>query len=184
MPRPTPIFATCPDFHAWLDDLVAAHRLAFTKAGMFDDPTIITFRELDAVPNLGTASTGNQLLEPSYLIHANDYNLTVRDIPQRNGGTRYSIDQRTNPECVGVCFGGQFGEHFVIAGQIGNGTDHPVSKQLHHVLLAQLKRTFTRIQSYWVGPRTAQMLDGGTRLTINHEAASEYDLVRPARKST
>lgn len=184
MPQSTSLFATCLDLHLWLDDLVAAHRLAFTKGGMFNDPIVLTFRELDAVPNLGTALSGNQLSEPSYLIHPNDYNLTLRDVPQRNGGTRYAIDQRTNPECVGACFGGQFGDHFVISGQIGHATEHPVSKQLHRVLLTQLKHKFTRIQSYWVGPRAAQMLEEGARLTINHQAAREYDLVRASPKST
>lgn len=178
MARPTTIYATKDDITDWLTVPVSECGLAFTLAGSFSTPNVSTYVQLDAVPNLGFAMSGDQLREPIFLIHKRDMNVSVREVHQRRGGVRYLIDQRENPACVGVCFGGQYGDAFVISGQLGHGTDAPESKDLHQILLSRLRATFVSIKASRVGRNAATMLDRGARLTINHAADPAYDLAR------
>ena len=175
--RPTPFFATRDDLMNWLRSVSAGRSLVLTEAGMFDAPEVKTCRWKDC-ERLGISRTGNHLTDVMYLVHDQSVRIEVREVPQRRGGVRYSIDQRLNPQTVGLRPGGTFGGNIIISGQLGHGTGHPWSDDLAHVLRKELRKQFTRIKSYYVGEGALARLDSGTRLTINAAAAEEYDLVR------
>lgn len=177
MGKPIPFFATRNDLLAWLSSVSEDQRLAVTESGLFETPEVTTV-PLDSCSNIGISDTGNHISDKTYLIHRESRTIECREVPQRRGGVRYSVDQRLNPQTVGLKAGGTFGDDMVISGQLGLGTGDTESDELARMLLKALKKQFTKIKSYYVGNEAASLLDSGARLTINSAAPTEYDLVR------
>lgn len=177
MAKPTPFYATRNDLLDWLSAVSATRDLAVTEFGTFEEPDVRTVA-LEQAEQLGKSESGNHLTDTTYLIHDVSEAIEVREVPQRRGGVRYSIDQQMNPHTVGLKAGGTFGENVVISGQLGLGTGDPRSDELAALLLREMKKRFSKIKSYYVGAEAASLLDSGARLTINEAASKEYDLVR------
>jgi hypothetical protein len=113
-----------------------------------------------------------------YLIHDEYETLHVRRIPQKDGSMLYSVDQRLNPQTIGIKPGGVYGDGIVVSGQLGIRTGHTASDEIAHLLFKVLRKQFKKVKSFYVGAHALSLLDSGSRLTINSEASREYDLVR------
>ena len=101
----------------------------------------------------------------------------VRQVEQRKGGVKYFLDQLSHPESVVFRPGGVFGEsECIIDGQVGTVSDDKWSVDLYKVLLAEFKKQFTKIKSYYVGENAVERLNRGVRLTANVKSPLEYDL--------
>ncbi len=144
---------------------------------MFDVSNVQTL-SLEQCNRIGVSDTGNHITDTSYLIHDESTTIEMREVPQRRGGVRYSVDQQLNPETVGLKAGGRFGDNILISGQLGLGTGDAVSDELAMIILNELRKQFTKIKSYYVGMQAVSLLDSGARLTVNSAAATEYDLTR------
>ena len=177
MGKPIPFYATQNDLFDLLGSLSAPGNLAVTESGLFEHPEVRT-SALEQAEHLGISESGNHVTDKTYLIHKVAETIDVREIPQRRGGVRYSVDQQMNPHTVGLRAGGTFGENVVISGQLGLGTGDPRSDELAKLLLREMKKRFTKIKSYYVGAEALSLFDSGARLTINFAAPPEYDLAR------
>lgn len=177
MGKPIPFYATKSDLQGLLSAVSATAKLAVTECGMFERSQPHTV-PLDAADSLGISETGNHITDKTYLIHDDSMEIKVREIPQKNGGVRFSVDQRENLPTIGLKAGGEFGSDIVISGQLGVGTGNPRSDELASLFLRAMKRQFKKVKSYYVGPEAGSRLDSGARLTINSAASTEYDLAR------
>ncbi len=177
MAKPTPFYATRSDLLDWLGGVSANRDLAVTEFGTFEESYVRT-RAIWHADQLGKSESGNHITDKIYLVHDISESIDVREVPQRRGGVRYSIDQEMNPHTVGLTAGGSFGENVVISGQLGIGTGDARSDELAALLLREMKKRFSKIKSYYVGAEAESLLDSGARLTINETASREYDLVR------
>jgi hypothetical protein len=178
MSRSIQIYAIRSD---WLDCFAAAETnrpLAYTLAGPFEKPVLQTFYGVTSIPDLGVAKPGKTDLASTFLVHDIDRVIHIRDVPQRNGLIRYAIDQLHNPATVGVKPGGLVGDNIVIAGQLGITTDDPTSTELFKLLARCVRKHFTKIKAYWVGPSAEAILDAGGKLAVSSEADPLYDLAR------
>jgi hypothetical protein len=154
---------------------VVGAYLALTECGLFDEPQPKNFL-FNEMQNLGISATGNHLTDKTFLLHDVSATIVAREVPQRRGGVKYSIDQQKNSRTVGLKSGGAFGEKIVIAGQLGQGTGDSFSDEPAARLLRELRKQFKKINSYYVGPYADAILKSGGRLTINVAASTEYDL--------
>lgn len=177
MANPTPFYATRNDLVNWLRAVSSRRELAVTEFGTFEEPTVRSL-PLEQAQQLGVSESGNHLTDRTYLIHGVSEPINVREVPQRRGGLRYSVDQQVNPHTVGLKAGGTYRENVVISGQLGLGTGDPRSDELAAILLREMKKRFTKIKSYYVGAEAESLLDAGVRLTINEAAPKQYDLAR------
>jgi hypothetical protein len=175
MAKPTPFYATRNDLLNWLSAVSTEINLALTEYGLFNESMAKTM-PLVELPILGISETGNHLTDKTYLVHGAMTKITSREVTQRRGGVLYSVDQKLNPDTVGIKAGGNFGKSVVISGQLGLGTGSPRSDELASLLLKELKRQFRKIKSYYVGKEAASILNAGGRLTINVDASKDYDL--------
>jgi hypothetical protein len=178
MKRPILLYATRADQLQVLEAVEAKHPLVYTESGMFEEPRIQTYYKASEIDNLGVSSKGNQIFEKTYMMHNPHDLIIIREVPQRKGGIRYAVDNRLNPRTVGLTPSGKFGSDAVISGQLGRGSDDPVSSELADLLKREFVKQFTRIKAYLVGPEAEALLDSGARLTIHSKASTEYDLKR------
>ncbi len=178
MSRPIQTYATKNDWGGCLR-LIEAHRpLAYTVSGLFDAAERKTFVGVDAIPNFGFAATSNTITEPCYLVCDSHREIYTRVVPQRQGGSKYAIDQQLNPFTIGLKPGGLRDHDMLISGQLGTCTEDPLSLELHNLITRELKRSFVQIKSYWVGPEAVQLLDRGGRLSVSNTPNTTFDLVR------
>ncbi len=100
----------------------------------------------------------------------------MRPVPQRRGGTKYAVDQQANPGTVVIRPGGKYGDSALIAGMVGTVHHDAQAEMLLKAFSTPLRRDFTRVKSYIVGPEAKKLHDRGLRLTKSLHAPPELDL--------
>jgi hypothetical protein len=148
---------------------VYSQPLRFVLAGMFDQRTPVESVDLNDAQAFA-----------AYLIGKREFEPRAQAVPQRNGGTKYAVDQVENPQTIVIHCGGLTGERLV-AGQVGTASDSDESKELFELFSKLIRARFERIKSYYVGPDAAKLLDSGTRLTPTAKSPETYDLARECR---
>jgi hypothetical protein len=112
-----------------------------------------------------------------YLVTAAGEPVTVREVPQRNGGLAYAVDQLANPRSVVLMPGGLYPPNARLYGRVGTASDAEFAVQLCRSFAAAIAKSFHRVGAYWVGPRAEELWRSGQRLTIGADSPPEYDLV-------
>jgi hypothetical protein len=162
-----PFFATPGDLTSLIQAASSERPLSFLAAGLSDEEPGPVFHDFKNHEPLQT-----------YLVFDRDQNVTVERVPQRKGSVKYAVDQLKNPHTVSVRSGGLLDGKRLIAGQLGTVAKGPSSDQIYSLLKKTIRRQFTKIKSYFVGPEAAQLLDKGFRLAPTKKSPPTYDLVR------
>lgn len=162
----TPLFATSEDWNNVVSNVLSKHPLAFVKMGMFDVPK---------AEGLGDGENFTPFA--SYLALESADKVIVRTVLQLNGDKKHAIDQLENPGSIILQVGGMDNDRLV-AGQIGTVRTEQAAKDLYAVFLREIKKQFSKIKSYYVGPEAVRLLDAGRRLSPTSKSPPEYDLTR------
>lgn len=167
------IFATSSDIEGIVKAVEAEFAVSFAVMGLFESDAVRRFDSWDALARgLTVASvSGILIVERSAAI-------LTREVPQRKGGPRFSIDQLNNSQSVVLRPGRMVSESILEAGQIGTVSRDPSSINLFSALRRVVNRQFVKVKSYWVGPEALRLLDAGARLATKAHASPEYDLKR------
>ena len=178
MSRSIEIYATRNDLLGLLPDVEAACPIHYAQAGMFEHSNLVEYGAAAEIEGLGELSVPEAGLGPIFLIADRDTPFTMAPVPQRRGGTRYAVGQKLNPDSVALIPGGQYDEQTVLAGQIGTCTESQKSVRLLRAIFSIIRKKWTPIRSYAVGPEAARVLDSGGRLAAGLKFPREYDLRR------
>ena len=153
-----------------LADVEAAAEVHFGVAGLLD---------IDVVPVLPSLGRPEVSLEGgTFLCQARAHSFASTAVPQRSGGVKYSVSQRENPHSVSIHCGTRVGCEFLSPGQIGTITGGAESLELFALVRKFVRKRFTRVQAYWVGPEAERMLDAGASLAISRKTPRGYHLRR------
>lgn len=173
-----PFFATREDSAAVLEVIEGQRELQFVRTGLFDSPELDRTLSLARAPGLGLAPTGNTVLEPTYLVAARALPIEVRPVEQRKGGTKYAVDQMVNPRTIAFHPGGLFEQGCLISGEVSTASPEPESMELIKLFIKELRKRFTKVNAFYLGPRALELFDQGWRLTPTTRAPREVDLRR------
>jgi len=171
-------FATKEDLMSGIQAFEADHRVQYVLWGLFESPTFERYSSATEIPGLGRSIYGHRG-EKCFLVIPQDAELCIEAVPQRDGSTRYSVDLMNN--FFGFAFkpGGVHEDRFIIDGSVGTRTGSQESINLCKDFIRKLRRGFTRIQSYYVGPQALRLMDEGYRLTPSIQTPESLDLRRP-----
>ncbi len=169
-------FATAEDLRPVLAAVESTCDLQYLECGMFEQETRPIMSNLFSHASLGTAAEGDANHEPTYLVGHRCTAIKIRPVPQRKGGTKFVVDQLSNPGTIVLRPGGKYLDSAVISGLVGSVKDDPVAKELLSLFLEEIRRRFTAVKGCWVGPGALRNLREGARLTSAITAPSEYDL--------
>jgi hypothetical protein len=171
-------FATAQDLALVFELVEARNQLGYTRTGLFESESAQTVYSGSAIPTLRTpAPDASAVAGYAYLVQDRDLPVVVREVPQRNGATRFAIDQLANPESVVLLHGGLFTPNVLLHGSVGTASDTPRSRQLQHAFAAAIADSFERVHSYYVGAAAVELWKSGCRLTISASSPTDYDLV-------
>jgi len=164
------LFSARDDIEEVVGDVKSERDIKLVIAGMFESGVV---RVVDSLTQAECADPGVILLvlERSQQVH-------VEEVPQRAGGMRYCVDQRLNPGSIVLRPGGMLDDNTLLAGQVGTVSENPLSVELYQAFSKAVRRKFTKVKSYWVGPGAGRLLDQGARLVATRKAPREYDLKR------
>jgi len=129
------------------------------------------------IPNLGELNTkSNAICSLSYLvIDASDV-LMPRRYSLNSGGSRYTIDNGTNPSSVRLCLGGDAGDRTLIASQIDTLGWTDRAREMQSAFSRIVRKSGVKVGICHVLPGAMAKFKDGWRLTYGKEYAPSQDL--------
>lgn len=162
------IFATSSDLRALIDKVCQQRALRFAIMEMSNQPLLNDFSDLNLLEQF-----------KAYLVADIETRMISRKVKQKDGSELFATDQLDNPDTIVINCGGCVGSQGLVAGQIGTATRGKKSEKLFVIFSKEVRKEFEKINSYYVGPEAADLLDGGARLMPTRKSPPAYDLVRP-----
>jgi hypothetical protein len=170
-------FATKADMEAGLDNIESEVAIKYTSLGLFDSPDIVEYETYKEIPDFGLSIQGTSNSQPIYLICPSDFKVVPKEVPQRRGGIKYSINDM-NKE-MEICFrfvpAGEYEETFLIPGEFSSGISD-FSTSLYKAFRKVFLKNFKKVKSYSVGPEAYSKFESGIPLTPSYKAKPEMYL--------
>jgi hypothetical protein len=99
-----------------------------------------------------------------------------RRVEQFDGRVRFDVDQMLNPDSIVFTPGGEWKKQMIIAGLFATVSSSQPAQQLMRQINGAVRKYFTKINAYWVGPEALARLRSGFRLTMAEQSPPMYDL--------
>ncbi len=177
MLRRVHFFAERSDLVALLATVEAGAPIRYVRFGMFQAPTPQEWTSYAELPGLGEASQDSYTSLPCYLVVDRNYPVTARPIPQRRGGTLYSVEARDHPDCVTLRPGGLH-SGALIYGDVSQGSNSAAARELMQRFELAMSHYERLNDVFLMGPGAGKLLDQGTRLVASVRQDSSMDFRR------
>ena len=169
-------FADRHDIEPIITLIESVFDIKYFETGMFLTTDFNHYDSLLDFEGFGSVNNGDWNQCKSFLILPRESDLVVRNVPQRAGGIRYAIDQQNNPKSMVVKPSGIFKEGVLVAGMVGTISNDDFSVKLFKDFSSKIRKTFTKLGQFYVGPNAKVKLEKGWRLVTNEQSPREYDL--------
>ena len=169
-------FALTDDLLQVFDRVEQKHQLAYTLSGMFASPAFRSYAAGASLPALGAEVEASSINCATYLVNPATEPVQVRAVAQREGATKYAIDQSANPNAIALTLGGLHSSGALISGRVATASITVVAKTLQSAFSRAIAAQFTRVNAFYVGPGALALLQRGGRLTHSVSSPPEYDL--------
>ena len=112
----------------------------------------------------------------SFLVTRRTEPVNVRAINTVNGIERYCLDQLINPDSIEFKPAGVWNDDIVLNGRVATVSESAISEELMKRFNSVVRKRFTKIKAFWLGPNTLVFLNTGKRLTASAQSPRDYDL--------
>lgn len=131
---------------------------------------------IQALPEFGICTAGQQALCPAYLLLPAGSSPLGRKVGLATSEEKWAVDVAAAPGSVYLRPGGEFETDVLIAGALSADPGSAWSADLFKSLKRTMSADFVRVRSYWLGPQANAVLNRGGRLTANVRSPQQYDL--------
>jgi hypothetical protein len=169
-------FALRGDLLLVLGELEAKRRLKYVQCGMLDGRVPEYWFSAQELPKLGQATRDQQAGCDQFLIMGRAADVNISQMIMRSGDDRFDVYNGANPDSIEFCPAGKWRDGSIISGRFATLHKTPESQALMRAARSRIKKYFTRVQAYWVGPEALAALRSGGRLTMAIQSPPEYDL--------
>ncbi len=166
-------FATAADLRAAIEGL--QQPLRYWKFGQFADSGAEWLSRAAEIPALGQASADSSVGCDAFLVTLEKTRIVPRRIERDDGSTVYAFDQLINPDSVVFTPAGSRGSD-VVAGSIETVSQTAIGRKLMREFESVVRKQFTKVKAFYVGPEALRLLEDGRRLTVSLQSPREYDL--------
>ena len=174
--KQTMFFTTLNDIKEIMKTTEELFSLKYYKKGLLDSPTFPKYDSILDVPDLGNPKFGDWNYNDIYLVIPKYLDLNIQEIPQRKGGTKYTIDPPINPTSILINIGGIYSENIIVAGKVGTVSNDDFSITLYKTISSKIKKQFKQIDGFYVGNEAMEKLKEGWRLVTNEKLDKGFDL--------
>ena len=173
-------FALKDDLLAMLELVESEGSLKYTPMGNFPKDEIkdglSVFGTGAGIPNLGKATAESAAACEAFLVSEPKTPINLEAV-DASTGKRICVDQLVNPDTVTFTPGGVWNEDVVLNGRIATASDSQISQALMKRFHAAVKKAFSKVRAFYVGPKALVMLHSGKRLAGAVQSPREFDLV-------
>lgn len=172
-------FAILEDIKPLFQEIEHSINISYHLAGLHDQSKVFFTNTILGIPNLGFVSFGDWNKVDRYLVLIEEESLNIREVVQREGTTKFAIDQMNNPKSIELKIGGIYlhKEKVIVAGRVSTISEDNDSEKLFKLFSSKIKRYFRKIDTFYVGPMAELKLKEGWRLVTNEGSPRDYDLV-------
>lgn len=176
-------FATRDDLLALLEQVDSKGSLNYVRMGNFLRNEIeggVNILGAGAeIPNLGKANADSSTACEAFLVCDQETPINLRTV-QGDSVERVCVDQLINPDSVEFRPAGVRSEDVVLHGRVATASESQLSQVLMKRFQASIRKMFSKVKAYYVGPQALKLLESGKRLTISAQSPREFDLsLRP-----
>ena len=170
-------YATSEDLLPLLASVESHLDVKYTPMGISSSKVVQSWHHGNELPTIGVPSPNESAISgPSYLVTLAATPVTPRLI-RTECGDSWVVDQLQNPDSTVLLHGGRY-EQVLLYGRVATASRTPGALKLQRVYEAAIRRSFARVQAFYVGEAAEALLDSGFRLTIGAKSPPEYDLSR------
>jgi hypothetical protein len=169
-------YATYDDISKVLEQFEAEQRAIYVLTGLFDVESPQIFQTYKAINSLSVSIDGDANRVPGYLIVTEPDRIAVREVPQKIGGKKFAVDQLLIPDSLYFQSGGMFSKEIIVPGKIGIVYQTHIAGNLYGSFAKIIRRTFSKVKSYWVGREAYALWENGMRLGLGLNASADIDL--------
>lgn len=177
--KQTMFFGTKGDYNNILLALESTFAISYVETGLFDTNMINRYESFLSIPNLGFTDRGKWIsLENRYMIVPKGTSVIMRDVPQRKGGNKYSVDSRQCADSVEFSPGGIYTKksNVLVAGRVATISEGPFATELYKFLSSKIKSEFRKLDDFYVGNEAEAKLKEGWRLVTDEGLSEGFDL--------
>lgn len=168
-------FALRDDLLLVLNDVEERMPLKYVRFGRLSSPRYESLDRGSAIPFLGLASADSVASCTSFVVSSRDTSLAIREVSTSQGSV-FFMDQLINPDSVTLTPGGVRGEGVLLHGRVATASDTAASQHLMRLFGSAIRKRFSKIKAFYVGPAARRMLEAGSRLTVSVNSPRELDL--------
>jgi hypothetical protein len=170
-------FALKDDLLPMLELVESKGALNYARIGNFASREIKdgigVFKTGIGIPNLGKANADSAVACETFLVCERGTSVNLRTVQ----GERVCVDQLANPDSVEFTPGGMWNQDVVLNGRIATASESPISQALMKRFRAAVKKTFSKVKAFYVGPKALVLLESGKRLAGAVQSPREFDLI-------
>jgi hypothetical protein len=170
------VYTLGKDLLALLSTIEDQYKIKYVKAGRIGGPITEEFEAFGVIPDLGRATGKRARGSGRYLIVEKNYNIHVQTMKMFDGDLRFDVEQSFNPDSTLFCPGGEWKDRTIIGGDFSTISDSLVSLRLFRGVRSAVRKDFTNIKQYWLGPEALIAFRDGWRLTHAADTSPDYDL--------
>lgn len=179
-------FALKEDLLSMLQLVESKNPLKYVHMGNYSasesKDNLSVFNSRIEIPDLGIATADSSAACKSYLACEQGTSINLRSLQGSIGG-RICVDQLANPDSVVFTPGGSWSEEVVLNGRVGTASESQVSRSLMKRFDVAIKKTFSKVRAFYVGPKALTLLKLGERLAGAVQSPREFDLVPDSAES-
>jgi hypothetical protein len=170
-------FATKSDMESGLEKIESELSIRYTRLGLFDSPELVEYKSFKDLPDFGLSLQGTKNSQPIYLVYPSNFNVVVKEVPQRRGGIKYSVNDmdKEMEGCFRFVPSGEYAGEYIIPGEFSPGLSD-FSTSLNKIFRKEFLKNYKKVKSYCVGPEAFQKLNSGIPLTPSYKAKPEMYL--------
>ena len=173
-------FATEQDIIQIANAVEKKVSIQYFRRENLEQPEFVAYSRFQNVPDIyNRKKEKNNNIGSQYLVLNEGITISHRVIKLKKGGLRYTIDQVTNPQSIVLNTGRNIKKlNTILPGALGTVSENPSSLELFKIFHRTIRKTWEKVQSYFIGPEATVILDSGGRLAIGINSPVLYDLKR------
>ena len=149
--------------------------LKYTRTGNRLQPDFEEYERGEDIPGIGTASDDSSMSCETFLIARRAAVVHVRRIDAEGGVNRYCVDQLINPDSVALTPSGVWTDGTLLSGRVATCSASLISQDLMKAFRVAIRKRFTSLKPYWLGPQALVRLKAGARLTDDVRSPRTFD---------
>lgn len=168
-------FALKGDLLLVLGELEAKRQIKYVQGGRLGGPTPEVWYSAPDLPMLGR-SADDHGGGREYLIVDRAADVYIEKMTMFSGDERFDVHNGGNPASIDFRPGGEWTDDAILSGNFTTLHKTPESQALMRAVRSRIKKHFTRVRAYWVGPDALAAFRAGRRLASAIQCPPEYDL--------